>query len=185
MKTARSLLALCTAACLAAIPVTTSAEPAATGNDGSVQKPEGAAQPAVAPGMLTAGQQEKQRAVINECQARIDDLQDKMMQKQLELDYLTGLPDVKADEIKAAIADLVKLHKEAREADREWHTRLREAGLEPLPQSGTQRPAEYDPNGYPVPRDPWSNGYWQSETPMPGLYWENGQDGYAPGGMGN
>ncbi|MBQ3892853.1 MAG: hypothetical protein II737_05600 [Mailhella sp.] len=135
--------------------------------------------------MLTDAQQEKQNAVINECRARIDDLQDKMMQRQLELDYLTGLPDVKADEIKAAIADLVKLHKESREADRELHTRLREAGLEPLSQSGAQRPAENDPNGYPVPRDPWSNGYWQGETPMPGMYWEEGQNGYAPGGMGN
>ncbi len=185
MKTTCYLFALCTATYLAAIPFTIFAEPAATGNERSAQKTEGPAQTATPQGMPTDAQQEKQYAVINECQARIDDLKDKMMQKQLELDYLTGLPDVKADEIKATIADLVKLHKESREADRELHTTLREAGLEPLPQFNTQRPAEYDSNGYPVPRDPWSNGYWQGETPMPGMYWENGQDGYPPGGMGN
>ncbi len=185
MKTTRSLFALCTATCLAAIPVTISAEPAATGNSGSVQKTEGTAQTAAPQGMLIDAQQEKHNAVINECRARIDNLQDKMLQKQLELDYLTGLPDVKTDEIKAAIADLVKLHKESREADRKFQTKLREAGLEPLSQSSAQRPAEYYPNGYPVPRDPWSNGYWQGETPMPGMYWEEGQDGYALGGMGN
>ncbi len=185
MKTTRSLFALCTATCLAAIPFTISAEPAATGNAGSVQKTEGPVQTAAPQGMLTDSQMEKQHAVINECQVKIDDLHDKMMQKQLELDYLTGLPDVKADEIKAAIADLVNLHKESREADRELHTKLREAGLEPLPQVSTQWPAEFDPNGDPVPRDSWGNGYWQGETPMPSMYWEEGQDGYALGGMGN
>jgi len=154
--------------------------------------------------MLTAEQQEKQRAVMLEYRTRMDDLRDKMMQKQMELDYLAGNPNVKADEIKAIIADIVKLRKESRETGRELRAKLRENGLALFPPSGMQWPVQYGPNGYPgyVPRGrpfrtmpgamprpqgPWPDGYWQDRTPMPGMYWEDGQDGYAPApeAMGN
>jgi hypothetical protein len=113
--------------------------------------------------MLTREQMEKQHAIMNEHRTRMEGLRDAMMQKQMELDYLSGNPNVKPDDIKSIIADIVKLHKESREASRKLRAALREAGLPlflqrrphgprhaagsmPGPHFGPQGPA-YSPDG--------------------------------------
>ena len=127
MKAKTSVCALLAAACLAAVPFGLSAEPAAKGEQ-SVQAPA-PHQRGHRPGMLSKEQREKQRAIMKEHRVVMDTLQDKLMQRQMELDYLSANPNVKADDIKAIIADIVEIHKQSRAARQQLREKMRDAGL--------------------------------------------------------
>ncbi len=179
MNAKYSLFALCAAACLAAVPAVISAEPAAKGD--AVQKAEKPAQPEQRRGMLTKEQKEKQRAIMREHNARMEDLKDALMQKQMELDYLADNPNVKPEDIKAIIADIVRLHKESRKAGHELRAKMREAGLPfmlPRPWHGPRHGEGFMP-GHRRHFDQHGPGF----APEGGPQWEGPDFGGAPRGF--
>ena len=190
MKAKYSLIALCAAACLAA-PAVISAEPAA--NDKAAQKADQPARQVPRPGMLTKEQMEKQRTIMREHRARMDDLKDALMQKQMELDYLADNPNVKPDDIKAIIADIVRLHKETRKAGQELRAKMREAGL-PFMQPSRPHGPHHGEGPMPGPRrhfGPKGPGFGPEGSPQwggpafggPGPHGFHGEQGMAPMGF--
>ena len=156
MNAKYSLFALCAAACLAAVPAVISAEPAAKGD--AVQKAEKPAQPEQRRGMLTKEQKEKQRAIMRVHNARMEDLKDALMQKQMELDY-----------------------KESRKAGHELRAKMREAGLPfmlPRPWHGPRHGEGFMP-GHRRHFDQHGPGF----APEGGPQWEGPDFGGAPCGF--
>ena len=183
MKRVCSLPVICVAACLAFMPSVAPAGPAPVGKTESGKPSNQPAESVNSPADFCEEVLGKQRAVMLEYQTCMDYLRDKIMQKQMELDYLARNPNVKAAEIKAIIADIVKLHKEAREIGRELRIKLRESGLALFPPFSMQRQVPYIPNSYPghvpqgrpfgtmpgavpFPQGPWFNGYWNNGSPL-------------------
>ncbi len=125
MNAKNTVIALLSAAVLFTAPAMLSADPA----QDSAQK---AAQADAAKDDAKA-KHEQFASIMKAHRSAMRQLEDKMEQKQMELDYIAVNPNTKPDDIKALIAEIFDLRAKMRSARSDVRNKLKEAGLPMAP----------------------------------------------------
>ena len=183
MNAKNTVIALLSAAVLFTAPAMLSADPAKD-NAAKAEKVEQAAPQEDAAMAEARAKREQFRSIMKEYRTSMQKLEDRLEQKQMELDYLSVNPNTKPDELKAIIAEIFDARAKMRDARRDVRAKLKEAGLSlPRPRSMRHQPrmhrgdfegprGEFFPPHHggrmaPPPFDPHHGPMFGGRQPMP------------------